>query len=48
MQVKDLRRHYAIHLAENGADMHDIQQVVGHSQCFHYWEWQKQLMRIDQ
>jgi len=31
LQVKDLRRHYAIHLAENGADMHDIQQVLGHA-----------------
>ncbi len=31
LQVKDLRRHYAINLAENGADMHDIQQVLGHS-----------------
>ena len=31
LQVKDLRRHYAISLAENGADMHDIQQVLGHS-----------------
>lgn len=31
MQVKDLRRHYAICLAEGGADMHDIQQVLGHS-----------------
>jgi len=31
IQVKDLRRHYAINLAENGADMHDIQQVLGHS-----------------
>jgi integrase len=29
--VKDLRRQYAIHLAENGADMHDIQQVLGHA-----------------
>jgi integrase len=28
--VKDLRRHYAIWLAENSADMHDIQQVLGH------------------
>ena len=31
LQVKDLRRHYAINLAEEGADMHDIQQVLGHS-----------------
>ncbi|MDA2929099.1 tyrosine-type recombinase/integrase [Acidobacteria bacterium AH-259-O06] len=31
IQVKDLRRHYAINLAENGADMHDIQQVLGHA-----------------
>ncbi len=31
IQVKDLRRHYAISLAENGADMHDIQQVLGHA-----------------
>ena len=29
LQVKDLRRHYAIKLAEGGADMHDIQQVLG-------------------
>ena len=31
IQVKDLRRHYAIDLAENGAAMHDIQQVLGHA-----------------
>ena len=31
LQVKDLRRHFAIKLAENGADMHDIQQVLGHA-----------------
>jgi len=31
IQVKDLRRHYAIELAENGADIHDIQQVLGHA-----------------
>ena len=31
IQVKDLRRHYAINLAENGAAMHDIQQVLGHA-----------------
>ncbi len=31
IQVKDLRRHFAIGLAENGADMHDIQQVLGHA-----------------
>ena len=31
LQVKDLRRHYAIHLTENGALMHDIQQVQVHS-----------------
>ena len=31
IQVKDLRRHFAINLAENGADMHDIQQVLGHA-----------------
>jgi integrase len=31
LQVKDLRRHSAAHLAENGADMHDIQQVLGHA-----------------
>ncbi len=31
LQVKDLRRHFAIRLAENSADMHDIQQVLGHS-----------------
>jgi site-specific recombinase XerD len=29
--IKDLRRHYAIKLAEDGADMHDIQQVLGHA-----------------
>ena len=29
--VKDLRRHFAIGLAEAGADMHDIQQVLEHS-----------------
>ena len=29
--VKDLRRHYAIRLAEQSASMHDIQQVLGHS-----------------
>jgi integrase len=29
--VKDLRRQFAIQLAENGADMHDIQQVLGHA-----------------
>ena len=31
LQVKDLRRHYAIKLAEGGAAMHDIQQVLGHA-----------------
>ncbi len=31
LQAKDLRRHYAIILAEGGADMHDIQQVLGHA-----------------
>ena len=31
LQVKDLRRHYAIKLAESGASMHDIQQVLGHA-----------------
>jgi site-specific recombinase XerD len=31
IQVKDLRRHFAINLAENGADMHDILQVLGHA-----------------
>ena len=31
LQVKDLRRHYAITLAEAGADMHDIQQALGYS-----------------
>jgi integrase len=29
--VKDLRRHFAIQLAEAGTDMHDIQQVLGHA-----------------
>ena len=31
IRVKDLRRHYAIGLAEKGAAMHDIQQVLGHA-----------------
>jgi len=31
LQMKDLRRHYAIQLAESGAEMHDIQQVLGHA-----------------
>lgn len=31
LQVKDLRRYYAISLAERGASMHDIQQVLGHA-----------------
>jgi len=31
IQVKDLRRHYAIELAEDGANMHDIQSVLGHA-----------------
>ena len=29
--IKDLRRLYAIKLAEGGAEMHDIQQVLGHA-----------------
>jgi len=29
--VKDLRRHFAIALAEDGANMHDIQSVLGHA-----------------
>lgn len=28
--MKDLRRHYAVKLAEQGASMHDIQQDLGH------------------
>ena len=31
IRVKDLRSHYAINLAESGANMHDIQQVLGHA-----------------
>ncbi len=31
IQVKDLRRHFAIDLAEDDANMHDIQQVLGHA-----------------
>jgi len=31
LQVKDLRRHFAIRLAEDDANMHDIQQVLGHA-----------------
>ena len=31
LRVKDLRSHYAIQLAESGANMHDIQQVLGHA-----------------
>jgi len=31
IQIKDLRRHYAIELAEDGANMHDIQSVLGHA-----------------
>ena len=31
LQVKYLRTHYSIGLAEDGAAMHDIQQVLGHS-----------------
>ena len=31
IQVKDFRRHYAINLAEDGANMHDIQSVLGHA-----------------
>ena len=29
--IKDLRRHYGITLAENGAEMHAIQAMLGHS-----------------
>ena len=31
MLVKDLRRHYAINLAEDETNMHDIQSVLGHA-----------------
>ncbi|HLV00479.1 MAG TPA: tyrosine-type recombinase/integrase, partial [Acidobacteriota bacterium] len=31
LMVKDLRRHFAIKLAEQGTDMKDIQQVLGHA-----------------
>ena len=31
LQVKDLRRLYAIKLAEADTEMHDIQQVLGHA-----------------
>ncbi len=31
LQVKDLRRQFAIDLAERGTPMHDIQQVLGHA-----------------
>ncbi len=31
IQVKDLPRHFTSDLAENGANMHDIQQVLGHA-----------------
>jgi integrase/recombinase XerD len=30
-QIKDLRRHYGIRLAEGGAEMHVIQAMLGHS-----------------
>jgi len=29
--IKDLRRHYGITLSENGAEMHVIQAMLGHS-----------------
>jgi integrase len=29
--IKDLRRHYGIKLSENGAEMHVIQAMLGHS-----------------
>ena len=29
--IKDLRRHYGIVLSENGAEMHVIQAMLGHS-----------------
>ena len=29
--MKNLRRHYTINLAEEGAPMHDIQQGLGHA-----------------
>jgi len=31
IQIKDLRRHYGIILSENGAEMHVIQAMLGHS-----------------
>jgi len=31
IQIKDLRRHYGITLSENGAEMHVIQAMLGHS-----------------
>ena len=31
LQLKDLRQYFAIDLAEAGADMKDIQKVLGHS-----------------
>ncbi len=31
IQIKDLRRHYGIVLSENGAEMHVIQAMLGHS-----------------
>ncbi|MBI4455414.1 MAG: site-specific integrase [Acidobacteria bacterium] len=31
LKMKDLRQYFAIDLAENGADMKDIQKVLGHS-----------------
>jgi integrase len=31
LRVKDLRRHYGITLSENGAEMHVIQAMLGHS-----------------
>lgn len=30
-QIKDLRRHYGIFLSENGAEMHVVQAMLGHS-----------------
>jgi integrase len=29
--IKDLRRHYGIKLSENGAEMHVVQAMLGHS-----------------
>ncbi|MGW8181100.1 MAG: hypothetical protein ACWGQW_20415 [bacterium] len=31
LRIKDLWSHFAIKLAESGAQMHDIQQIPGHS-----------------